>query len=353
MSSKATIYTDGACAGNQNSDNVGGWGAVIDIDGEVRQIYGGERNTTNNRMELKACIKALEEVLPERPKAKIFSDSAYLVNCINQRWYIKWRNNGWKNAKNQPVENQDLWRELFDLLEGLDVSFHKVKGHSGVELNEMADGLANQGMEEFPDGGSTRIVDGKTADKDTGDNPPKPVAPVSDFWSDDDSEAKDEKPAPTPRTARKEENADTVAYHYQIVEGGYLLRLPQHADVMASLKAFCTAKNIRSGSISAIGALNAVELGYYHVDKKEYARRRLSGNYELLAFNGNITRVDGEPFIHAHAMLGDADLQAVGGHFFNGVVAVTMEVFLHNFSTRISRRADDATGLTLLDIDDA
>jgi ribonuclease HI len=142
-----TIYCDGACSGNQSAKNVGGWGAVLNYRGHVKELHGGVRNTSNQRMELTACIKALEAIKAKKP-ITIFSDSAYLVNCIHQRWYERWQRNGWKNAKKQPVENKDLWMRLLELLNDHEVTFHKVEGHAGVELNERADALARRGAAE-------------------------------------------------------------------------------------------------------------------------------------------------------------------------------------------------------------
>jgi ribonuclease HI len=143
-----TIYCDGACSGNQSAKNVGGWGAILNYRGHVKELHGGERNTSNQRMELTACIKALEAIKVKKP-ITIFSDSAYLVNCIHQRWYERWQRNGWKNAKKQPVENKDLWMRLLELLNDHEVTFHKVEGHAGVELNERADALARRGAAEM------------------------------------------------------------------------------------------------------------------------------------------------------------------------------------------------------------
>lgn len=143
------IYTDGACSGNQFKENSGGWGAVLISGSNRKEIYGGEKNTTNNRMELTACIKALHEVKQKEFKIILYSDSSYIVNCLNNKWYIKWEKNGWKNSKKEPVENKDLWEKLLQLSRELNVEFIKVKGHSGIELNEEADRLANKGMKEF------------------------------------------------------------------------------------------------------------------------------------------------------------------------------------------------------------
>lgn len=146
---KIVIYCDGACSGNQERNNRGGWGAVLKYKDRVKTIYGGEKNTTNNRMELTACIKALEQVRWEKARIDVYTDSAYLVNCIQQGWYKRWQENGWKTAKKKPVENRDLWERLLALLDKHEVTFHKVEGHAGVELNELADELANRGINEL------------------------------------------------------------------------------------------------------------------------------------------------------------------------------------------------------------
>ncbi len=143
------IYCDGACSGNQYSANRGGWGAVLLYAGKTKEIYGGEKNTTNQRMELTACIRALEQIKTGGIEIDVYTDSAYLVNCIHQKWYERWQRNGWKNARKEPVENQDLWVRLLDLLSKQRVRFYKVKGHSGVELNERADRLAQRGISEL------------------------------------------------------------------------------------------------------------------------------------------------------------------------------------------------------------
>ena len=142
------IYSDGACSGNQFSDNKGGWGAVLKYKHTTKEIYGGERNTTNQRMELTACIRALEQVKTDTIPIDIYSDSAYLVNCIQQQWYKTWEVNGWKTAKKKPVENRDLWEPLVAFMKKYRIRFHKVEGHRGVELNERADELARRGAEE-------------------------------------------------------------------------------------------------------------------------------------------------------------------------------------------------------------
>jgi ribonuclease HI len=143
------IYCDGACSGNQSKKNVGGWGVVLKYRQHVKELFGGERNTSNQRMELTACIRALEEIKSKDKPIEIYSDSAYLVNCMHQQWYVRWERNGWKNVKKQPVENRDLWVRLLELLDEHDVKFKKVQGHAGVKLNEQADELARRGIKEF------------------------------------------------------------------------------------------------------------------------------------------------------------------------------------------------------------
>ena len=146
---KVVIFCDGACSGNQFKKNRGGWGAVVKHDDMVKAIYGGEHNTTNQRMELTACIRGLEQIEAEDSDIQVYSDSAYLVNCMHQRWYEKWQRNGWRNAKKEPVENQDLWVALLTLVAKYSPTFNKVEGHSGVGLNERADELARRGIAEL------------------------------------------------------------------------------------------------------------------------------------------------------------------------------------------------------------
>lgn len=135
------IYTDGGCSGNPGP---GGWGAVIIADGEARQSSGGERETTNNRMELTAAIMALSAVrgtpaFAGRP-VSVYSDSQYVRNGIST-WIRGWKKNGWRTAGRQPVKNRDLWERLDELNSALAPSWHWVKGHAGVEYNEVCDSL--------------------------------------------------------------------------------------------------------------------------------------------------------------------------------------------------------------------
>jgi ribonuclease HI len=135
---EVTIYTDGACSGNPGP---GGWGAVLFHGERRKEISGAESHTTNNRMELQAAIQALS-ILKQPCTIKLYSDSAYLVNCFKQNWHIGWQRNGWKNSKGQPVENQDLWKELLRLMNMHQVEYVKVKGHSDNEWNNRCDELA-------------------------------------------------------------------------------------------------------------------------------------------------------------------------------------------------------------------
>ncbi len=143
---KIIIYCDGACAGNQFNKNTGSWGAVLKYKNKTKEIFGGEKDTTNQRMELISCIKALEQIKTNNHGIEVHSDSAYLINCMNQKWYEKWQTNGWKNSSKKPVENKDLWLRLLALISKYHVSFHKVAGHSGNHLNEVADQLAQKGV---------------------------------------------------------------------------------------------------------------------------------------------------------------------------------------------------------------
>lgn len=132
------VYTDGACSHNPGP---GGWAAVLIYNGHQKELSGGEKETTNNRMELMAVIKALE-ALKYPCRVKIHSDSAYIVNCFQQKWYVKWEKNGWMTSGKKPVENKDLWQRLLQLVKTHEVEFIKVKGHSDVELNNRCDELA-------------------------------------------------------------------------------------------------------------------------------------------------------------------------------------------------------------------
>ena len=146
------IYTDGACSGNPGP---GGWGAILRVSekkgGVEREIYGGEKDTTNNRMELMAVIEALRTL--KRPvSARVHTDSQYVQKGISE-WIVSWKRRGWKTADKKPVKNVDLWLELDRLVAGHGIHWHWVKGHAGHPENERADRLANRGIESARRGG--------------------------------------------------------------------------------------------------------------------------------------------------------------------------------------------------------
>lgn len=143
MTKKVEIFTDGACKGNPGP---GGWGALLRYGEQEKKLYGGERLTTNNRMELLGAIKALEH-LKSPCDVVITTDSQYVRKGITE-WMIKWKKNGWKTAARQDVKNADLWRELDSLATRHTVSWRWVKGHSGHVENDLADELANLGVLE-------------------------------------------------------------------------------------------------------------------------------------------------------------------------------------------------------------
>ncbi len=174
------IYTDGGCSGNQSEENLGGWGAVLEFGSASRELYGSERNTTNNRMEMTALLEAFKAIKKEGQTIHVFSDSSYLMDCFRKKWYVNWQKNGWKNASKKPVENRDLWQQLLQYTDRHDISFFRVKGHVNLssksvntdklyekfvewngsmfsyedfayvtEKNNRADELANMGIDEL------------------------------------------------------------------------------------------------------------------------------------------------------------------------------------------------------------
>lgn len=146
---KIIIYADGACSGNQFEENVGGWGAVLQYNGKQKEIYGGTKMTTNNKMELTAAIKALEELKVYDIPIEVYLDSSYVVLGISE-WIYGWMKKGWVTSKKKPVENRELWERLYELKKQFDsIEFIKVRGHAGVNLNELADDLANKGMNQY------------------------------------------------------------------------------------------------------------------------------------------------------------------------------------------------------------
>jgi ribonuclease HI len=137
-----TIYTDGACKGNPGP---GGWGAWMRAGAHEKELWGGERQTTNNRMEMMAVIESLG-TLKRRCKVAIYTDSEYVKNGITT-WIHNWKRRGWRTADNKPVKNVELWQRLDVLVAQHEVSWHWVKGHAGDPGNERADALANRGVE--------------------------------------------------------------------------------------------------------------------------------------------------------------------------------------------------------------
>jgi len=144
MTNKVYIYTDGACRGNPGP---GGWGALIRFQNTEKEFFGGENNTTNNRMEMMASIQALSQL--SRPCEVILTtDSQYVRKGITE-WIINWKKRGWKTANKKPVKNSDLWKQLDELVQKHEVTWHWVKGHSGHAENERADELANKGIDSL------------------------------------------------------------------------------------------------------------------------------------------------------------------------------------------------------------
>ena len=172
-----TIYTDGACSGNQQAENYGGWGTIMEYGAHKKELFGGEANTTNNRMEMMALLRAFEAITKENQHVEVFSDSAYLMECFREKWYDNWLRNGWKTAGKKPVENRDLWEALLPFLSRHRIRFFRVKGHVNLksksikleplyetfcewngtsfsfdqfryitEMNNRADALANEGI---------------------------------------------------------------------------------------------------------------------------------------------------------------------------------------------------------------
>ncbi|MHB1420885.1 MAG: ribonuclease HI [Bacillota bacterium] len=136
------IYTDGACSGNPGP---GGYGVVLLYQGRRKELSGGEKDTTNNRMELTACIKGLE-ALKQKCHVIVYSDSRYLVDAINQGWARKWKYNGWMRNKSEPALNPDLWERLLKLCDKHTVEFNWVKGHAGNLENNRCDQLATEAI---------------------------------------------------------------------------------------------------------------------------------------------------------------------------------------------------------------
>jgi ribonuclease HI len=138
------IHTDGACKGNPGP---GGWGAILEVDGKEREMFGGEAVTTNNRMELTAVIEALMAL--KRPcRVVLHTDSQYVQKGITE-WIHGWKKRGWRTAAKEPVKNVDLWKKLDEAVGAHEIEWKWVKGHAGHDGNERADALANKGVESL------------------------------------------------------------------------------------------------------------------------------------------------------------------------------------------------------------
>jgi len=156
LNKQINVWCDGACKGNPGR---GGWGVYIKIENQwhdkkepeilTYELYGGDNNTTNNIMEMTAVIKAAEWLTLyhyNKDKITFYIDSAYVINCYKEKWYYKWIQNNWHTSKNEPVKNKELWEKLIIIFEQPNFHFEKVEGHSGIEGNEIADKLANEGV---------------------------------------------------------------------------------------------------------------------------------------------------------------------------------------------------------------
>jgi ribonuclease HI len=142
---RVTVYTDGACRGNPGP---GGWGALLISGSNERELWGGERATTNNRMELLAAIRALE-ALKQPCRVELHTDSVYVKSGITS-WLANWKKRGWKTSSNTAVKNRDLWEQLEQLAGQHEIDWRWVRGHAGDPGNERADQLANRGIDELP-----------------------------------------------------------------------------------------------------------------------------------------------------------------------------------------------------------
>ncbi|MFA5984551.1 MAG: ribonuclease HI [Methylococcaceae bacterium] len=144
MAEQVIIYTDGACRGNPGP---GGWGVILNYKGKVKELYGGDASTTNNRMELMAVIQALQTL--NKPCAVcLYVDSSYVIKGITE-WIEKWKRAGWLTSNRQPVKNVELWRQLEAAKAPHEIEWKWVKGHSGDAGNERADALANLGIDSL------------------------------------------------------------------------------------------------------------------------------------------------------------------------------------------------------------
>ena len=140
-----TLYTDGACSGNPGP---GGWGAILILGDNMKEISGGSPTTTNNIMELTAVIEGLK-ILKRPCKVQVYSDSAYVVNAFTQKWIYGWMKKNWRNASGDPVKNKELWQELYNLTNVHEVTFNKVKDHANDDLNNRCDELARMERDKY------------------------------------------------------------------------------------------------------------------------------------------------------------------------------------------------------------
>lgn len=145
MKKEVDLYTDGACSGNPGP---GGYGAILIYNGVEKEISGGEKNTTNNKMEIMAVLKGLQ-MLKEPCKVTVYSDSAYVVNTIDKGWIYSWKKNNWRKSDKSQVKNIELWEEMLRLIKIHDITFVKVKGHSDNEYNNRCDKLAVSARENL------------------------------------------------------------------------------------------------------------------------------------------------------------------------------------------------------------
>ncbi len=142
---KVIIYTDGACSGNPGP---GGWGAILMYNDNKKEISGGQKDTTNNVMELTAALEALK-LLKYPCEVELYSDSAYLINGFLNGWIYNWKKNNWKTANKEPVKNKEIWEELYEMTQTHKITFIKVKGHSDNEYNNRCDELARQAIKQI------------------------------------------------------------------------------------------------------------------------------------------------------------------------------------------------------------
>ncbi len=155
---QVTIYTDGACLGNPGP---GGWCCILTYNGREKIFSGGEKHTTNNRMELMSVIEGLK-MLKEPCFAQIVSDSKYVVDAFNNKWIYSWINNNWKKSGGSPVKNRELWEELLKQCDNHKVSFKHIKGHSGHEYNERCDVEARKQAETLQSEQQDEVIETET-----------------------------------------------------------------------------------------------------------------------------------------------------------------------------------------------